>query len=839
MIRLALATVRHRWWSFAGTFAGTALAVALVAACGTLLFSALSSPAGSDRYTAADAVVSSPRQVSVRDGDKTKSRPLSGAPALPAGLADRLAAVPGVARVTKDVSFHAQPLTAEGSPVAGGSGGAPVLGHPWTSAPLTPFRLLSGHAPHNGEVVLDAGLARRAEVRPGDRVRMALSKEVASFRLAGIVAAPEGPQLPWQGAAFFSVSDAERLAQPGDATALALRFAPGADDNEVLDGVRSAAGGNVRVLTGEERVRADAPAALVTYTGAVGVFGSMAGITVFAALFVIAGTIAFAARQRLRELALLRTLGATPRQVRRLLGLEAWAVGVAAAVAGAPVGLWLAGWMRDRFVDTGAVPASLKVHGGVWPLLIAAAAGVAVARSAAYFAARRVARIAPAEAMRESAAAPAGGGFWRLLTGTVLIAGAAAVLAFTPMRGGIGVGMGFIGCALLICAAAALGPWLVRAVGALFGGLLPGATGRLAAANTRRFPLRAAGAAMPLTLLFALNATMLLNSTLLSDLTDQAATARMAPARTTLSADGGPGLPLRAYSEAAGMPGVRDADATLPTEVMVREGGKPRHHPAQGLYRSGDGVLDLDVTHGSLRGLAEGVAISEDLADAQHWRVGDTAALWLPDGTRLRRPVVALYARSSGFGDMLLPGPLAAAHTARPLLSAVHLGQAPRPAALADLRARFPHLSAGAGAADSRRDAEAASQRAALLLLTGISVVFTAVAVLNTFAMAALGRRGEYAALRLLGATVRQVRAMAVREAVLTVAAGLLVGAAITAVVVGTFSRAQDGQWRLLVDPVQYAGLLAGAGLLGLAGAALSTRLVLRTTTAPGGRSEQ
>ncbi|MFD0386370.1 hypothetical protein ACFQ2B_39920 [Streptomyces stramineus] len=86
MIRLALATVRHRWWSFAGTFAGTALAVALVAACGTLLFSALSSPAGSNRYTAADAVVSAQRQVSVRDGDKTKSRPLSGAPALPGSL---------------------------------------------------------------------------------------------------------------------------------------------------------------------------------------------------------------------------------------------------------------------------------------------------------------------------------------------------------------------------------------------------------------------------------------------------------------------------------------------------------------------------------------------------------------------------------------------------------------------------------------------------------------------------------------------------------------------------------------------------------------------------------
>lgn len=841
MIRLALATVRHRWWSFAGTFLGTALAVALVAACGTLLFSALSSPAGSNRYAAADAVVSAQRQVSVRDGDKTRSRPLSGAPALPDGLAGRLAAVPGVTRVTEDTSFYAQPLTPGGKPAGGGSDlSASVMGHAWSSASLTPFRLLGGHAPQDGEVVLDAGLARHADVHRGDRVRLALPHKVASFRLAGIVAAPEGPQLSSQGAAFFSASDAGRLAQPGDATALALRFAPDADSGAVLDKVRSVAGPDVRVLTGDERVQADAPTALVSYTGAVGVFGSMAGITVFAALFVIAGTIAFAARQRLRELALLRTLGATPRQVRRLMGLEAWAIGVAAAVVGAPLGLWLAGWMGERFVATGAVPASLDVHGGALPLLIAVGAGLGVARLAAYFAARRVARIAPAAAMRESAAALAGGGIWRVVTGMVLSAGAVAVLVFTPMRGGIGVGMGFIGCALLICAAAALGPWLVRMVGAVLGGVIPGVTGRLAASNTRRFPLRAAGAAMPLALLFALNATMLLNSTLLSDLTDQAAHARVASARATLTATGGPGLPLGAYQEAVKTPGVRDADATVPSEVMVRRGGKPQHYPAQGLYRTGGGVLDLEVTRGSLNGLGDGVAVSTDLAGSQQWRVGDTVGLWLPDGTHVSRPVVALYGRSAGFGDMLLPGPLAAAHTARPLVSAVHLGQAPGPAALTELRAQFPQLSAhGDATAHSRQDTEDASQQAALRLLTGISLVFTAVAVLNTFAMAALGRRGEYAALRLLGATARQVRAMAAREAVLTVTAGLVVGAGIAAVVVGTFSNAQDGQWRLIVDPLWYAGLLAGTGLLGLAAAALPARLVLRTATAHGGRGEQ
>lgn len=831
MIRLALATVRHRWWTFAGTFAGTAFAVALVAACGTLLFSALSSPAGADRYAVADAVVSAQRQVTVRDGDETETRPLPGAPALPGGLDSRLASVPGVAQVTKDVSFYAQPLSADGDPVCG-KGGAPVMGHAWSSAALTPFRLTAGHAPGTGDVVLDEGLARRASVHPGDRMRLGLSEKVTAFRVAGIAAAQDGPQLASQGAVFFANRDAARLAQPGDAAALALSFRPGADSGQVLDAVRSAAGPHMRVLTGDERVQADAPTVLVSYTGAVGVFGSMAGITVFAALFVIAGTIAFAARQRLRELALLRTLGATPRQVRRLLGLEAWTVGLAAAMAGAPLGLWLAGRLGEQFADTGAVPASLEVHGGALPLLIAAGAGLVVARLAAFFAGRRAARIAPAEAMRESAAAPAGGGPMRLTLGMILVAGAVAVLVFTPMRGGVGVGMGFIACALLISGAAALGPWLVRMICRVLAGLLPGTAGRLAAANIRRFPLRAAGAALPLALMFALNATMLLNSTLLGDLGAQTHADRMAPARQTMSAPGSPGLPLDAYRAATRMPGITEVDATLPTEVMVRKGDKPQHYPAHGLYRAGRGVLDLDVKQGSLNQLGEGVAASTDLADGQHWQVGDTASLWLPDGTRVSKPVVALYARSANFGEILLPGRLAAAHTARPVLSAVHLGQKPSKASLSAARAEFPQMAWGSGAGTEREDGEAASQEAALRLLTGISVLFTAVAVLNTFALAALGRRGEYAGLRLLGATAGQVRAMAAREAVLTVGAGLFIGVAITAAVVGTFSTAQDGHWRLIVSPGWYAGLLAGTGLLGLVAAALPTRLVLRSTAA-------
>ncbi len=272
-----------------------------------------------------------------------------------------------------------------------------------------------------------------------------------------------------------------------------------------------------------------------------------------------------------------------------------------------------------------------------------------------------------------------------------------------------------------------------------------------------------------------------------------------------------------------------DIDGTVPTEVVIEDGGdRPEHYPAMGLYRAGEGALDLGVTAGSLTDLADRTtAVSTDLAASRHWKVGDTVQGWLPDGSDVSLRVVALYSRSDGFGDLVLPGPLAVAHTTDPVLAAVHLASPVSPAALTRLQADLPVVAADRTA--SRVDAETGTQRAALELLIGISLSFTAVAVLNTFTLAAVSRRREYADLRLIGATARQVRAMAAREAVLTVAAGVLAGAAIAAVCVGVFSIAQDGHWRIVVDPEWYAALLAGTAVLGLAAAALPTRLVLRT----------
>ncbi|WP_327010017.1 hypothetical protein OHA72_23930 [Dactylosporangium sp. NBC_01737] len=201
MIRLAIGTLRRHRGAYAGTFLAALLAVALLSGGGLLLASVLTAQPPADRFAAADVVVSGERAVTVetvthkrkKDKDKTKRKVkterLAGAGTLPADLAARLAGLPGVASAVPDLAFPVE-ATAAGRPLRGADG-APVVGHGWASAVLTPYTLRTGNAPGPGEAVLDADLAIRAGLGVGGEVTVTSRTGVRTLRVAGI-AAPTG-----------------------------------------------------------------------------------------------------------------------------------------------------------------------------------------------------------------------------------------------------------------------------------------------------------------------------------------------------------------------------------------------------------------------------------------------------------------------------------------------------------------------------------------------------------------------------------------------------------------------------------------------------------------------
>jgi putative ABC transport system permease protein len=837
MMRLALGTLRRHRGAYLGTFLAAFLAVALLAGGGLLMFSVLVAKPPANRFAAAAIVVSGDREVTVRSVTKkkkdkikikTKSERLTGAGTLPLDLAARIAAAPGVGAAIADYAFPVALATSAGSPVIG-TDDAPVIGHGWASARLTPYRLRAGSPPAAGEVVIDADLAERGGLSPGRALQITTKTGIRTMRVAGVAAPAGRDRLPAQGALFLADRDVPTVSGLDGPIAVGVLADPGTDLAGLVDAVRAEAG-DAPVLTGGDRLRGDLPGALPDYIGPISIFGFTIGLTGVAAVFVLTGTVALGVRQRLRELALLRTAGGTPGQLRRLLGVESVVLATVAALAALPLGVVIAHLIAARFRALRAVPAQFAVATN-FPVLIAAAlAGVLVTFVAARIAGRRAVRIAPTQALAETATAPGGGWAVRVLLAVTTAAGAVAVLTFVPLGGPLGMGMSFISSALLLCAVAALGPTLVRLVTAVVGRLARagGVTGWLAGTVARVESRRVSAVAVPLVLMFAINATMLLNSTLLTKLVAAEHAARGAAA--TAQVTGPVGLPLGTVGEVVALPGVTGAAATLPTRAIVAKGGKPEDYPAQGLLTAGrEAALDLDVRQGALGG-DETFAASGYLAGQYGWRIGDRVPIWLADGHRVTLRLTAVYARARGFGDMALPAALVAAHDPRGLAGAVALRYTGDVAER--IHARWPALRV-TPTVEAARAGDAQNQQGAFELMAVISLGFTAIAVVNTFAMATAARRSEYAGLRLAGATAGQVHRMASREAAITVAVGLLLGAAVTGIVVGAFSTAQDGTFRLIVDAKTYLAMLCGVATLGLIAGTLPARLVLRRRSLP------
>jgi putative ABC transport system permease protein len=307
-----------------------------------------------------------------------------------------------------------------------------------------------------------------------------------------------------------------------------------------------------------------------------------------------------------------------------------------------------------------------------------------------------------------------------------------------------------------------------------------------------------AGVVIPLTLMFALNATMLFNGDILTSVTAQQQAARTAPATATVRTDVPLSSAQRLAAHATGLA------MTISTRVVVDENGTPEDFPAQGLLTTGQPALDLGVTQGNLTG----DAISAPLAAQQHWRIGDRPTVWLADGTRTTLTVTGIFQRWRGFGDLVLPADLVARHDPVGLVGTLYLR--------------------GGRSGFSAVHVDLPNQQAAWELMVAISLGFTAIAVANTFAVATSARRREFTMLRLAGATPGQVHRLLDREALVAVTVALGLGCVISGAVVSVFSLAQDGRWRLFADPLHYAVMVGGVGLLGLVAAAVPARLVMR-----------
>jgi putative ABC transport system permease protein len=610
------------------------------------------------------------------------------------------------------------------------------------------------------------------------------------------------------------------VVRPGDVDLVAVTAKPGVPADVLAGRIRTAlhGGRGYTIATGAARGDvANLDAAVERSDGQIlGV--ALIPPIVMISLFVLAATTGLAVNLRRRRYALLRTVGATRGQVRRAIWAELAGCGLAGG---------LLGWLPGAALGTAGVhalaahqmlPAGSAAWQTPWLLPIAGGVSVLVAVLSGQVAARRAARTAPVQALRETAAERTWPHPVRILLGLAAAGGAGTLVAFTfGQKSSAGqLALAFPLLLTAMVAVALLGPVLVALAAWLARPLrtVGGPSARLALAAIAAQPRRTASAVIPVAM-----AVALVGCVYFADASIAHATATQAA--STVTADrviSGPGLTGGALRQLRARPGVRAAAGVSPLTLAAAD---PDLEPVNGEAVAGGPlgqVLDLGVTSGRLTELRPGqLAVSKLESDpgAMGVHVGSRVTVYLPDGTPYLATVSAVYARSLASGDVLIPAAVAAGHTGAPASFGQLLVSGGQPADLAALAAGHPGWRVASRASANAAAARSADQDSfANDLILGVVAALAAVALVNTLVMSTLERRRVLRLLGRVGATRGQAAAVFGWQAAFVIVTGLLAGTAAGTVTLFAVTRAATGSWAPYIPLGPAAGLVAAVIVL-------------------------
>ncbi|MEU7281891.1 ABC transporter permease [Streptomyces sp. NPDC045431] len=752
MLSTALRTLRTRWITFVGSFVALSLGVALIAVMGLALASSLDAPERKpERFAAAPVVVKGADTLRVPTSIGDQVQKLAHPRPVPE---EAVAKLRELGTVVEDRSFA---VRAEGGP-------RDLVGHPWSTAAFTPYRIDEGRAPRAADEVVISG----DWAEPGSRVRT----DGGTVQVVGTV---DGPG--FENAVFYTDRRAAELAPHS------TQLVVDADAEAVREAVRGSEG--VQVLTGDARrfTDADPERDSEALTAMNAMFGTAGGVTGFVSVFVVASTFAFAVAQRRREFGLLRTAGATPGQIRRMVFAEALVVGVLASAAGCVLGAYGAPRLAEWVVDGGLAPRWFTIGDYTWPYHTAFWTGLLVALCGVVAASWRAGKTGPTEALREASVDTKAMTWGRWLFGGVLLLTAAVTLGLALLGdpGDLLHRKTYVSRPmLLITGVALLAPVLVRPLARLIAWLpaqLPGAAGMLVRENASAGVRRTAAIAAPVLVTVALagsllGATATLNEAKATEVREQTA------ADFVVTPAGGAGFDRATLDKLRAVPGA-EVSATSQSAVYVLEEGVA-------LIRSDARAADpallaattrLPVAAGKVSDLDDDSIIVNE--EWERHSVGQRVDVWLGDGTKKSLRIAAVMAIGTGDnGVYVTPRNAPGAPVDR-----VDVGLADGADTAAVAAGLRDALKAPGGQVFTKDQWVQAgypetnrTTRLGFLLVLGIALLYTGISLANTMVMATSDRVRDLAVLRLAGATKWQVLRLVGAEALMVVAVGGVLG---------------------------------------------------------------
>jgi putative ABC transport system permease protein len=838
MFRLAVKNVLHRKLRFALTALAVALGVAFVA--GTYMLTDTMHSAFTTFFTQADSkldlVVQSPTKLSTNVATWGDRQTLS------ENTLTTVRTVPGVAAVSGSVAGIAQIVDNQGKVIT--TTGAPTLGMSTTAnKELDTATLRSGRYPvGGGEVAIDAQTARTHDFHVGDQVRILFPTGSSTFSLVGIFGIGELDSMAGATVASFDLPIAQKLlGKEGELDSVLVKAQPGTDVDQLRGAVQKAVGPGYEVITGQQVADNTAKA----IDDSMGFFSVMllifSGIAVFVGAFIIYNTFAVVVVERTRELGLLRSIGASTRQLIGSLVVEAAVVGVFASLVGLALGAAVCFGLTQLFAASGMelppAPLQLTLRTVVVSLLV----GIVVTVVASLGPALRTRKLSPVQALVSGLAAPGPMPLRRIVTGTVAVAAGLAGVVFGAFAS-IDNRLPFVGggALILFLGVAQLSPIVVRPVARVVGwpiAKLFGLPGRLGRENAMRSPVRTARTASALMIGMALVSFVAIFGASLKASTGDMLDRLIGGDYVMVGTNQYTGFRPEAVKAVGALPQVQTAAEMRAgyAEVKGKLVGVGGANAANLVA-----VTDIAVTAGDTAELdrSESVAIGSSVAGLDGLHVGDTVSMTFDRVGLKRLPVVAVYDDAKGSVGQYLLGMQTFERSFNQQLDSMAIVKlkpgvdaAQASSALEKTLAAYPNIKLQDRATFRQDTLSQIDQLLTLLYaLLVLAVVIALLGIVNTLALSTIERVRELGLLRAVGMGRREVRAMVRCEAVIVASLGALVGLVVGVVLALVALKALEnkGLGVISLPWVQLVAFLVVGALAGILAAVLPARRAAR-----------
>jgi putative ABC transport system permease protein len=715
------------------------------------------------------------------------------APPLQESLLSTVQSQPDVAEAEGSVSGEAQLIGDDNKAIV--YGGAPNLGFSIANgeSQFNPLTLVEGEWPSGDEVVIDGQTAKKESFQVGDTVGVQGRGPVEKLHISGIVKFGSVSTIGGATLAGFDLPTAQRIFDmEGKLDEIAVAAKPGVSDQQLATELRGALPANTQVRTAADQAKDDASDTNQFISFLRTFLLSFGGIALFVGAFVIANSLSITIAQRTRELATLRTVGASRRQVLRSILIESVVVGVLASIVGLFLGLGLAKGLFWLFDAIGFTLPNSGLTFETRTIIVALVVGIVVTVGASLRPAIRATRVPPIAAVREGATLPESR-FARFRTPAavvVAILGFALVIyglfggggtATVLLSMGAGALLVFIGVALF---AARLVPAFATVLGwptARFGG----ASGQLAQGNARRNPQRTASTAAALMIGLALvTLVAVLGQGIRSSFTGAVDKIFVSDYAITAQNNFSP-LPVDAAEAASRAPGVEAVASVRAGQALAF--GSVENVTAV-TPNAGDAIA-LDWSEGSQAVFSElgenGAFVDNDYAETHNLQIGSPIKITVPNGDVVPLVIKGIFdppAGGSPFGTVTFSSATFDKNFDQPenLFSFVKMTGGvtdENTQALENSLKDFPN--AKAQTRDEFKDNQVSFLNNilnVLYILLALSVIVSLFGIINTLVLTVFERTREIGTLRAVGMTRRQVRRMIRYESVITALIGAALG---------------------------------------------------------------